>query len=178
MLGKAITSPRELFIRKDEHDVCLTREVLLVEPCVHKHRKRKGGKLGEFLLLLLSACHATAGRWPPQYFPLVPVLSRLHPPGTNFFSTSSLHPALVFLIFFFIALASILLLSWPICWGSSGRGVVPTELCSFLLPLSDIFYFGLCRHLLVSYFIFSYNSKHCSFHASFCDSQLTLLTIC
>ena len=44
MSEKAITSQRELFIWKHEHDVCLIREVLLVEPYVHKQQSKERGQ--------------------------------------------------------------------------------------------------------------------------------------
>ena len=36
--------PRELFIWKYEHDVCLIREILLVEPYVHKPQSKERGQ--------------------------------------------------------------------------------------------------------------------------------------
>ena len=44
MSEKAITSQRELSIWKHEHDVCLFRGVLLVEPYVHKPQSKERGQ--------------------------------------------------------------------------------------------------------------------------------------
>ena len=46
---------RELFIGKYEHDVCLIREVLLVEPYVHKPQAKERGQAWRTITANLNA---------------------------------------------------------------------------------------------------------------------------
>ena len=55
MSGNARNLPRELFIWKYEHDVCLIREVLLVEPFVHKPQSKERGQAWRTITANLNA---------------------------------------------------------------------------------------------------------------------------
>ena len=59
---------------------------------------QSGGKCPTFtIIIIISAVHATAGRWPPQLTPCTSILSQSHPlTATNFLDVVSPPPILLF----------------------------------------------------------------------------------
>ena len=41
---------RELFIWKPEHDCCFIRELLLIEPCMHKQQSKERGQAWKLIV--------------------------------------------------------------------------------------------------------------------------------
>ena len=107
------------------------------------HAVFKYGKFVATHIIIISAVHATVGRWTPQLTPCTSISSHSHPlTATNFLDVVSPFSFWVSLLLAFLLWVSILMLSWPTWCCSLWLHVLPTVLsCTALslLHLSPLF---------------------------------------